>query len=308
MKISIITPSYNRVEMIEIAIKSVLDQNFSEVEHIVMDGGSVDGTLEVLKKYPHLRFESAPDLGMYDAINKGLDLATGEIIGFLNTDDSYAPGALQAALTVSTADPEADVAWGSSDMIKMTPGGGKITTFLRPPIKDEEIVPYLLIEIPIFNACFFRKQVFERWGLLNAQLKIAGDREFMLRVALEGGKFHTTDAILYHYFAHDNSMTYGNNPTIFEQWNMEHCQIAEYQLAQHMTQGKARAAYWRMHTNSNLSLIKIACKRGNFLRAIGLALQGWQVNPRWPLIFLNRWLKILSNLLLRGDFGDSIKR
>ena len=91
-KVSIITPSYNRAGMIETAIQSVLSQNYPEVEHIIMDGGSTDGTLEVLKKYPHLRVVSEPDQGMYDALNKGLNLAHGEIIGFLNTDDFYAPG------------------------------------------------------------------------------------------------------------------------------------------------------------------------------------------------------------------------
>src|SRR4030066_1952836 len=90
-KVSIITPSYNRAGMIETAIQSVLSQNFPEVEHIIIDGGSTDGTLDVLKKYPHLRVVSEPDQGMYDALNKGLNLATGEIIGFLNTDDYYAP-------------------------------------------------------------------------------------------------------------------------------------------------------------------------------------------------------------------------
>ncbi|MBE3118097.1 MAG: glycosyltransferase [Candidatus Atribacteria bacterium] len=88
--ISIITPSLNRADMIVTAIESVLAQNYPYFEHIIIDGGSTDGTLNVLGKYPHLRLISELDRGMYDAINKGLALASGEIIGFLNTDDLFA--------------------------------------------------------------------------------------------------------------------------------------------------------------------------------------------------------------------------
>jgi glycosyltransferase involved in cell wall biosynthesis len=246
-------------------------------------------------------------VNLIEAINKGIGKASGEVIGFLNGDDRYSVGALQRSITILTADPEADAVWGSADMIETTSDGENIYALLHPPKEDDEIVPYLLLEIPIFNACFFRKQVFEHWGLLMAQLKIAGDREFMLRIALGGCKFLTTDFILYHYYAHDNSMTYGNNPAIFEQWNEEHCQIAKFYIGQQSTPRKVRATYQQMHTNSNLSLIKISCKKGNYSRAVRFAQEGWRVNSRWPLIFIKRSLKILRNLPRGEKSGDSPK-
>ncbi len=82
--------------MIGQAVGSVIKQNYFPVEHIIVDGGSTDGTLDLLAQFPHLKVVSGPDNGMYDALNKGLKLAHGEIIGFLNTDDLYAPGALEA--------------------------------------------------------------------------------------------------------------------------------------------------------------------------------------------------------------------
>src|SRR4030042_6702378 len=88
--ISIITPSLNRVHFINDAIHSIMEQNYAEFEHIIIDGGSTDGTLELLSKYPHLKVTSERDRGMYDALNKGLAKIQGDIVGFLNTDDTYA--------------------------------------------------------------------------------------------------------------------------------------------------------------------------------------------------------------------------
>ncbi|MBN1416361.1 MAG: glycosyltransferase, partial [Bacteroidales bacterium] len=88
-KISIITPCLNRVEFIRTAIESVLAQNYQNFEHIIIDGGSTDGTLELLKKYQHVIFVSEPDENLYEAINKGIRLASGKIIGHLNSDDFY---------------------------------------------------------------------------------------------------------------------------------------------------------------------------------------------------------------------------
>jgi glycosyltransferase involved in cell wall biosynthesis len=293
--ITIVTPSFNRADMIETAIQSVLEQHYPAFEHLIIDGGSTDGTLELLKKYPHLKVISEPDQGMYDAINKGIDKASGELIAVLNSDDRYATGAFQEVVKIMTANPEVDVVWGSADMIEMTPGEEKVKKLLFPPQEEKEIIPFLLSEIPIFNACYFRKQVFERCGKLMPQIKIAGDREFMLRAALDGCKFYTTDAILYHYYAHDDSMTYGNDPEIFEKWNKEHCQIAEYYLETPDITDKARGAYRQMHTNSNLSLVKIASTRGDFAGAASLALHGWQINPKWLVVFLKRGVDILFN-------------
>ena len=92
MKISIITASLNRKKFIGAAIESVLAQNYPNFEHWIIDGGSSDGTLAFLKQYPHLKVLSEPDRGVYDAWNKGIARASGEVVGFLNTDDQYTPG------------------------------------------------------------------------------------------------------------------------------------------------------------------------------------------------------------------------
>lgn len=100
MKISIVTPTYNSAKFVEDAIQSVLKQNYSDFEHIIIDGGSTDGTLEILKKYPHLNWVSEPDEGQSDALNKGFKKATGSILGWLNSDDVYLDGVFQNVMNV----------------------------------------------------------------------------------------------------------------------------------------------------------------------------------------------------------------
>ena len=90
MKISIITPSFNQARFIEQTILSVLRQDYPCVEHIVVDGGSTDGTIDIMRRYPHLIWSSEADNGQADALNKGLSKATGDIIGWINSDDYYA--------------------------------------------------------------------------------------------------------------------------------------------------------------------------------------------------------------------------
>src|SRR5258707_149693 len=100
MKFSVITPCLNRAELIAATIQSVTAQDYSDFEHWIIDGGSTDGTLELLQGYQHLKIVSEPDRGVYDAINKGIRLATGEIIILLNSDDLLVAGALSLSAEI----------------------------------------------------------------------------------------------------------------------------------------------------------------------------------------------------------------
>ena len=123
MKVSIITPSLNQAQFIERSIQSVLAQQWRPLEHIVFDGGSTDGTLDILKKYDgQLRWVSEPDKGQSDAVNKGIRTATGDVIGWLNSDDIYYPGAVKLAAEFLAAHPEFDAVYGMADYIAADDG------------------------------------------------------------------------------------------------------------------------------------------------------------------------------------------
>src|SRR3990172_11116719 len=110
-KFSIVTTSLNQAGFIDANIGSVLAQQYPDAEHIVVDGGSTDGTLDILKRYPHLRCTSGPDRGQSQAFNKGLAMATGEVVGWLNSDDTYEPGVFRL-VAEQFRDPDIHVVYG----------------------------------------------------------------------------------------------------------------------------------------------------------------------------------------------------
>ncbi len=179
-RISIITPSYNQGRYIEATILSVLEQGYPELEHIIVDGGSTDGTPAILARYPHLKVISEPDRGQADAVNKGLRLASGEIIGWLNSDDTYFPGALADA--AATVDPAKGVfiAMGRCAYIdeEGNPTGAEHPSAFVSHERVVEIWKGYTIPNP---AVFFHRQVYEECGGLDESLYFALDYDLFCR-------------------------------------------------------------------------------------------------------------------------------
>src|SRR5262249_27171335 len=110
--ISVITPTFNSQNTLRETIESVLRQDYANYEHIVMDGGSTDGTLDILRQYPHLKWVSEKDKGHYDAMNKGILKSGGEVVNILNSDDCYRPGTLKSVGSAFAANPDWDGLFG----------------------------------------------------------------------------------------------------------------------------------------------------------------------------------------------------
>lgn len=180
-KVSVITPSFNQGEFIERTILSVGSQDYPNIEHIVIDGGSTDNTLDILKKYEgSLSWKSEPDKGQSDAINKGFLLSTGEIVAWLNSDDTYQPSAVRRAVDFLSEHPDVGMVYGDCRMIDE---------------KDEVIGPWVdsldfdldLLTSKALNyipqpTVFFRREVLDTIGLLDVDLQMAMDYDYWIRV------------------------------------------------------------------------------------------------------------------------------
>lgn len=185
MKISIITPSYNQAEFIERTILSIQNQGYKNFEHIVMDGGSTDGTLAILKKYSDkIIWKSEKDNGQSDAINKGLKLATGDIIAYLNSDDTYEPDAFQEVVNFFKKNETKKWVYGKCKIID------KQDTEIRKPItwyKNLLLKNYSYSKLLTENfisqpATFWRKELLDAVGCFNEKEHLCMDYEYWLRI------------------------------------------------------------------------------------------------------------------------------
>ena len=174
--VSIITPSYNSAEFIGATLASVAAQDYAPLEHIVVDGGSTDGTLDRLRA-TSARWISEPDRGQTDALNKGLRLAQGEIIGWVNADDTYAPGAVAAAVEHLLAEPGIGLVF--ADCLWIDAAGAVLDTWhTRPTTLDDLLLDGCIIA---HQSAFVRREVFETVGAFDVNLRFVMDYEWLLR-------------------------------------------------------------------------------------------------------------------------------
>jgi glycosyltransferase involved in cell wall biosynthesis len=178
--VSIITPSYNQAAYIEYTIRSVLSQDYPQIEYIVVDGGSTDGSLEILGRYASKLawWVSEPDRGQADAINKGLEHSSGEVIAWLNSDDLYLPGAVSGAVKALQSNPEAGMVYG--DAVTIDTGGCPIKALRFPDWGLEELMGFRIICQP---AVFMRRKVVAQAGFLDTSYHYMLDHHLWLRIA-----------------------------------------------------------------------------------------------------------------------------
>jgi glycosyltransferase involved in cell wall biosynthesis len=180
--VSIVIPSYNQCCFIAETVNSVLSQDYSHLECIVIDGGSTDGTLDVLRRYDErLRWISEPDRGQAHAVNKGWHMAHGQILGWLNSDDTYRPGAIQAIVAAFQLHPEAGGIYGDCDYISAT--GEFLEKYETGPFDFETFFRTSRSPIPQ-PSIFIRRTVYEHVGPVNEDLRLVMDWEYWLRVGM----------------------------------------------------------------------------------------------------------------------------
>jgi glycosyltransferase involved in cell wall biosynthesis len=184
-KITIITPSFNQGKFIERTIKSVLDQDYPNLEYLVMDGGSSDETIDILKKYePRLTWISEKDKGQADAINKGIKMSTGDIVAYLNSDDIYEPYTLREVAQYFTQ--HAGTMWltGKCRIIDKEDreARGMITHYKNFLLRHYSY-NMLLVTNPISQpATFWRRSAINEFGLFNVNEHLVMDYDYWLRI------------------------------------------------------------------------------------------------------------------------------
>ena len=179
MKITILTPSFNQGSFIEKNIRSVTSQSYTNFEHIVIDGGSTDNTIEILKKYLHLKWVSEPDEGQADALNKGLAMATGDIIGWINSDDYYQKNIFH---DVASHFKNPNIQWIIGDITHFYKEAG-----IKKAIKCQEITYTNLLKNPDIvkqQGVFFRKNLLDKVGGWNKDFHMIMDFDLWLRLSI----------------------------------------------------------------------------------------------------------------------------
>lgn len=188
MKISVITITFNSEKTIEDTIKSVFLQEYHDLEYIIIDGGSTDRTLEICDRYNYhiAKLISEPDSGISDAFNKGVDLATGEVIGILNSDDMFWKNALNHVS--EQMDKDADVFFGNG--MRLLPSGNMQRYNVLPLNRLYDCMAL------VHPSVFIRKSSYEKFGSFSLDFKMSMDRELLLRMFNAGAKFQYTDEVL----------------------------------------------------------------------------------------------------------------
>jgi glycosyltransferase len=221
MKISIITVTLNSAKTIEDTIRSVIDQNYPNIEYIIIDGGSTDGTLDILNKYKDSdtnknfsarrinKIVSEKDNSMYEAMNKGLRLATGDIIGILNSDDVYASNNVVKIVTDEFKKSNADCVWGDLVYVDKDDPNKVVRNWKSSPYEEGSFQKGWHPPHPTF---FVRRKIYEQYGLFRTDLSTSADYELMLRF-LE--KYKTTSSYALHIFVRmrsggQSNRTYAN--------------------------------------------------------------------------------------------------
>jgi glycosyltransferase involved in cell wall biosynthesis len=248
-KITVVTPSFNQGRFIEETLESVAAQNFSDLEHLIMDGGSNDETLNILKhrseapKWKHVRWRSEPDSGQSAALNKGFRLATGEIIGWLNSDDRYRTGCFETVAQAFALNPEVDIVYG--DYTVIDEGGNVIKTCKEIEFNSFVLRYHRVLYIPS-TATFFRRRIFTEENWLDEDLHYAMDAEFFIRLLDAGYRFKHIPALMADFRLHPDSKSCAKTELMLQE--REHITRANSKILQ----------WWR---SPSLFRIALACMK-----------------------------------------------
>ncbi|MEW6031094.1 MAG: glycosyltransferase family 2 protein [Chloroflexota bacterium] len=296
--VSIVTPSFNQARYLEATIQSVLGQDYPRLEYIVIDGASTDGSVDLIKKYAdRIAYRvSEKDSGQAEAINKGMARAQGDIVAWLNSDDTYLPGAVSAAVRTFEQNPDADLVY--ADMLAVDEHGQTINELKYRQLTLEDLLCFQIIGQP---AVFMRRAAFEKAGGLDPSFHFLLDHHLWIRIAAQGRILHvpqTWAAARYHAEAKNRAKAreFGREAFRILDWAK-----AQPSLAHHLSpiSHRALASAHRVDARYLLDGGRSAASLAAWTRAL-------LIHPPTALARLNLFGSALLNLIGLGKLREVV--
>jgi glycosyltransferase involved in cell wall biosynthesis len=297
---TIVTPTLNASGTVEEAISSVLAQGVP-CEHLVMDGGSSDRTVEIASSFPQCTVHSGRDRGLYDAMNRGAFFARGEWLVFLQADDWLPEGALKAWHAAIEANPNAEVITGSAEAVRQVGEGIVEREWRKTDAHFKELtVENLALGEPMINARTIRKSLFKKVGPFDLAYSLASDRDFLLRLAIARPPSAAIEAMTYRYRWHEGSRTMNAGNSLSRRLTAENLAIARKHLADPSWGAEDKRALVEWHSRQSVQAAMCAIEAFDplgFLRVIPAALRR---NPAWLVAFAVEFVHGLAGWFGRG--------
>ena len=286
--VSVVTPVMNQVEYIEEAICSVLEQEYPHIEYIVVDGGSTDGTLEILQNYgDKIRWLSEPDNGQSEAINKGLRMAKGQILAWLcGADDLYMPYTVRRVVEYMQEHPDVAMVHGPGQYVD--PEGNVIMTRRGGDFGLDKLISVNTIMDP---SVFFRREVLDQVGFFDESLHYVMGWEYWVRVAMAGLKIdYIPDRVLAQAREHSDSKTIKYK----ERFWQERFRVFDDIFGSPDTPNEIKQLERRAHSGVYASSAYFYLRNGHPRKALGAA---WQAVRTWPgILFMYNPMLVAENL------------
>lgn len=305
-KISIVTPSLNQGNYIEKAISSVLDQNYPNIEHIIVDGGSTDRTVEILDKYKNNHafvIKVVPGLDLYSSLNMCIQSASGLFVGWLNCDDYYAKDLFWSINKIIRDDDGVEAICGNGEVFSEDKSGARKILKEYSHYEGERLIATRQnVFAAHINCCFLRKNLFDSLGLFDTKYKIASDRDFLFRLLNHGPKSTHLNRVIYHYRSHEKSLTFSETTDYKKTGTLlagDSIALEElFDIARRYGRDLNSAANirrWSRGYVTGYTLRKFieAVKTREVRRAVDLALLGLRYNRIWPARLAFRIINLL---------------
>jgi len=263
----------------------VLAQDYPCFEHIIVDGASTDTTLRLLASYSHLTVITGPDEGLYDALNKGIARAQGELIGWLNSDDLYAAGAFWRVVAAFRRAPSTELVCGLSHIFADEEGAERVIAwrpFTDSPAFSNGQITHSAV---LLNACFLTRGLYDRVGQFDTGYRISSDKDYLIRLALARPHPATIGDLVYRYRQHSGSITLKpvQDDATVELMAMENLRLCSAYLNRHSLPPGLRGYCRRTYRNYAVRLFMQHLKRGEKIKAMHVLTRLTRQDPSWVL-------------------------